>query len=90
MNRKLLAELVSRRTGVSYPQAERIVCEVFNVIAESIQGGLNVSIRGFGTFKMVERRPRRMIGKGGTAHMTAHAMVPKFKPSRTTRKRIQS
>lgn len=55
-------ELVSRiaqHAGIPNRQAEKVVNAFIDSVSESISKGQEVRLTGFGTFKVVERAPRK-------------------------------
>lgn len=66
MNKKEIAESVYLNSTLTKEQAMDAVDCVFNAIAESLNRGENVYLRGFGTFQAVTTQERhgRDIGRG--------------------------
>lgn len=58
MKKAEIISLIAERTNVSKADAERVYNETFNVIKEELGKGNDVSISGFGTFKVSERAAR--------------------------------
>ncbi len=54
---ELVAE-VAKRAGVSKVEAGRVVNAVLEAITDAVQKGENVTITGFGTFRVRERKAR--------------------------------
>jgi integration host factor subunit beta len=52
MTRDELIERVARRTKMSRPQAETLVCAIFDSMERSLRQGERIEIRGFGTFQV--------------------------------------
>ena len=59
LTKAALVEEVAQVAGLSKKAAERIVETVFGSIAESLRGGEKVELRGFGSFRLRRRAPRR-------------------------------
>jgi DNA-binding protein HU-beta len=74
---------IANRTGNSKAIVRAITEEFFQVTKESLQNGMSVQIRGFGSFVRKTRAAKkaRNIGKGTTMTIPAHE-VPAFKPSK--------
>jgi integration host factor subunit beta len=58
MTKADLVETVSRETELSKKQAEIVVDTLINSLTQSLQKGLGVELRGFGSFKIRRRGPR--------------------------------
>lgn len=65
MNNKLtyttLAELISKATGTSQRMSELFVRELFATVAQRLADGENVTIKGLGTFKIVNVDKRKSV-----------------------------
>ncbi len=60
MTKSVLIEKVSERVGsLTRKQTEIVVETVFESIKEALVRGEKIEIRGFGNFKIKNRRPRR-------------------------------
>ena len=86
------ADIVSRvanATGVTKLETEILIDGFFKTISDGLADGDHFEIRGFGTFKVKERKPRtaRNPRTGETVKMGIH-YVPTFKPSRELRAMI--
>jgi integration host factor subunit beta len=57
--RDIIAELLSRRPGFSYRDAETIVNAIFDAMAGVLERGQRIEIRGFGSFAVKQRRARQ-------------------------------
>ena len=80
MNKNDLASVVASKTGLSKGDAAKAVDAVFDGISDSLRGGSEVRLVGFGTFSVsaraasMGRNPRT-----GEAIQIPAANVPKFK-----------
>lgn len=65
---------IAKRTGVSKTIVQLIVVEWMRLIKESLLQGLNVQLRGFGTFLTKHRASKkaRNISKGTTMEIPAY------------------
>ena len=76
---------ISRTAGpmISKKDCARVVDAFLESIKEALQGQKNIEVRGFGTFKVRERRARRARNprSGSEVHVPAK-LVPVFKPSK--------
>jgi DNA-binding protein HU-beta len=50
---------VAQHAGIPNKQAEKVVNAFLDTVTESMERGEEVRITGFGTFKVVERAPRK-------------------------------
>ena len=87
------AELVSKisdKTGVEKLVALNIVEAAMDVIKDTMTGGENVYLRGFGSF-IVKRRAKklgRIISRNTTIIIPEHS-IPAFKPAKTFAGRVK-
>ena len=73
----------SCRTGVSRNHTALIVDHLLDAVCRALSEGKHLEIRGFGTFKVRERRARRARNpRSGTEVMVPAKLVPVFKPSK--------
>ena len=83
MTKAELVEQVSGQTGVSKHHAAIIVDGLLDAVCRALSEGKHLEIRGFGTFKVRERRSRRARNpRSGTEVLVPAKLVPVFKPSR--------
>lgn len=54
-----LVSRVAQRSGIPNKQADKVVNAFIDTITESLEKGEEVRITGFGTFKVVQRAPRK-------------------------------
>ncbi|MCL6506009.1 MAG: integration host factor subunit beta [Bryobacteraceae bacterium] len=83
MTKADLIEEVSRVVEMTRKDSEVIVDTIFESIVRSLRDGDKIEIRGFGSFRTRERRPR--IGrnpKTGARVEVPAKRVPYFKPSK--------
>ena len=86
MTKAELVEIVSRESGISKKDAEVIVKSVIDSIVSALNKGEKVEIRGFGSFRVRERKARnaRNPRTGKTIKVPAKK-VPYFKPGKELR-----
>ena len=86
MNKTQLVEKLAEEYDFTKVFARDIVDNVFNSLAETIQQGREVSISGFGNFKVAERqaRPGRNPRTGEPIKIAASKNI-KFKPATSLR-----
>ena len=82
MTKADLVEQISSSTGVSRQHTALIVDGVLDAVSRALSDGKHLEIRGFGTFKVRERRSRRARNpRSGTEVLVPAKLVPVFKPS---------
>lgn len=69
--------------GVTKKDCGAVIDAFLNAVKQALSNGEHIEIRGFGTFKVRQRRPRlaRNPRTGASVHVPSRA-VPVFKPSR--------
>jgi DNA-binding protein HU-beta len=83
MNKAALVEKVNEVTGGTKVQAEEVVDTIFNSIVDTIKGGEEVSIAGFGIFSAKERAARTARNpRTGEAIQVPAMRVPKFRAAK--------
>jgi integration host factor subunit beta len=83
MTKAELIEDVSRAVELSRKDSEIVVETIFESIVKSLRGGEKIEIRGFGSFRTRQRKPR--IGrnpKTGARVDVPAKKIPYFKPSK--------
>lgn len=83
MTKAELIEDVSRAVEMSRKDSETIVETIFESIVKSLRSGEKIEIRGFGSFRTRQRKPR--IGrnpKTGARVDVPAKKIPYFKPSK--------
>lgn len=83
MTKADLVEEIAVQTGVSKNHTALIVDHLLDAFCRALSEGKHLEIRGFGTFKVRERRARRARNpRSGTEVMVPAKLVPVFKPSK--------
>lgn len=87
-NRPLITA-VSYGTGLTKKKAEEVVNAVTHTIKEALSEGEKVTLVGFGTFQVVNRRARRGINPqtGEKIHIPEKTVV-KFVPGKVLRQAV--
>ena len=77
--------------GVTKKDCALVVDGFLNAVKHALAEGENIEIRGFGTFKVRERKPRtaRNPRTGDAVHVPART-VPVFKPSKHLREEVEA
>ena len=82
MNKKELIDIVSLKKDLTKKDAEALVDTVFDTMIESILNGDKVLISGFGTFKVNNRKERKVVSpKTKEAMIIPASKTVSFKPS---------
>jgi len=83
MTKADLVEEISARTGISRNHTALIVDQLLDAVSRALTEGRHLEIRGFGTFKVRERRARRARNpRSGEEVLVPATLVPVFKPSK--------
>lgn len=83
MTKADLIEDISRAAEMSRKDAELIVETVFESIVRSLRSGDKIEIRGFGSFRTRDRKPRTGRNPKTGARVDVPAKrIPYFKPSK--------
>lgn len=88
MNKKTLAEVLAKRNNIPYEAAYNNVDAMLDIISSSIQEGIAVKLRGFGTFTMRERRSGIYSDSTGHQRRVRAVVRAHFKPSQFLRRQI--
>lgn len=81
---------VSARAGVSQKETRQIIDAALDVIADTLAQGQKVTLTGFGTFEIRERREREGVNPQTREKMTiAATRTPGFSASSTLKERIK-
>ena len=83
MTKAELIEEVSRVVEMTRKDSEVIVEAIFDSVVKSLRGGDKIEIRGFGSFRTRQRKPR--VGrnpKTGDRVEVPAKKIPFFKPSK--------
>ena len=78
MNKAQLIELVAKRANSTKIQSETILSAAFELIQEIVCEGEDVKIVGFGTFSLIDMKPR----KGRNPHTGELVPIPATKTPR--------
>ena len=89
MTKADLVEKVAKATGLTKKDTARTVDELISVISEALADENNIEIRGFGSFKVKERKARIARNpRTGTEVKVPQRLVPIFKPSKELKKLV--
>jgi integration host factor subunit beta len=91
MTKSDIVDLLSKNSSIPKKQAELIVNTVFTSITDALDEGEKVEIRGFGTFKVKERKPHNARNpKTGVKVFVEEKKIPYFKPGKELKEFINS
>ena len=89
MTKAEIAQQLARSTGLSQVDTTAVIEGFIEAVAQALEEGDHVEIRGFGTFKVVERAPRTGRNpKAGATIAIPRRKTPTFKPSNAVKRRI--
>jgi len=90
MNKAELVEEVVSQTGLTKGAAREVVDAATSVITDALVRRDKVTLVGFGTFQVMERKARRGRNPrtGETVQIQAKK-VPRFKPGKNLRKKVK-
>ena len=82
MTKADLVDEISVKTKISKSETATIVDQLLNAISRALSEGKHIEIRGFGTFKVRERKARKARNpRSGAEVMVPAKLVPVFKAS---------
>jgi len=89
MTKQEIVDQVSNATGLTKVETETIMNGIMSTIIQSLADNKKVELRGFGTFGIKHRMPKkaRNPGTGETIYLPER-YVPTFKPSKLMRSRV--
>ena len=89
MTKAELVELISNETGVSKKDTGIVVNLILENIGRALVGSDKVELRGFGSFKVKERRARKARNpRTGDGVQVPAKLVPYFKASNELKARV--
>ena len=89
MTKQNIVDVVSEATGLTKVETEAVMNGVMKTIIASLATNNRVELRGFGTFAVKHRMPKKARNPGtGDAIYLPERFVPTFKPSKIMRSRV--
>ena len=89
MTKQEIVDKVSNATGLTKVETETIMNGVMSTIIDSLANNKKVELRGFGTFGIKHRMPKKARNPGtGEPVFLPERFVPTFKPSKLMRSRV--
>ncbi|MEQ8264234.1 integration host factor subunit beta [Pseudohaliea sp.] len=86
---ELIEAIAARQTQLSTKDVELAVKTILEHMSQSLSSGGRIEIRGFGSFSLHYREPRRGRNpKTGDTVQLAGKYVPHFKPGKELRERV--
>jgi DNA-binding protein HU-beta len=90
MNKANLVEKVHEMLGGTKVQAEEVVNGIFDTITNSLKSGNDVSVAGFGIFKVKARAAREARNpRTGEMVKVPATTVPKFQPAKALKEAVK-
>lgn len=91
MNKVELIEAVATRVGNSKTETEKIVETAIDVITETLRGGGEVTLTGFGNFSVSHRAPRAGVNPQNPSEkiQIGATKVPKFKAGKGLKEAVR-
>ena len=89
MTKQNIVDTVSDATGLTKVETEAVMNGVMTTIIEALATNNRVELRGFGTFGVKHRMPKKARNPGtGEPIYLPERFVPTFKPSKLMRSRV--
>ena len=89
ITKKDLVEKISDRTGLTQVDTKIVVESFLEAVSKAMCEGTNIEIRGFGRFKIKEKKARMARNPRTNVHIQVEAgQKPVFEASRELRKRV--
>ncbi|SVB01370.1 uncharacterized protein METZ01_LOCUS154224 [marine metagenome] len=89
MTKQEIVNAVSEATGLTKVETDTVMNGIMSTIVDSLANNERVELRGFGTFGVKHRMPKKARNPGtGEAIYLPERYVPTFKPSKNMRQRV--
>ena len=90
MNKAELVNEVSGKTGLTKKETQNVVDALINTVGDTLSKGEKITLVGFGTFQVVNRKARRGVNPQTRATIQIPAKkVPKFVPGKTLKEKVK-
>lgn len=90
MTKEGLVEVVSKTADLSKKQSQEVVNAIFDEITKKLSRGEEVTIAGFGTFRVAKRAARTGINpKTGEKIRIPAKTVAKFRPAKALKEAVK-
>ena len=91
MNKRQLVDSMSAKSGLTTRQSEKALNGLMNVIHTELSSGGNVSLIGFGTFRVTDRKSRMARNPKTGEEMEVKARkIPVFKAGSNLKQAVNS
>ena len=91
MTRAQIVDRIALATGLTKVETDAVVEGFLVVLADALREGEAVELRGFGTFRAVERAPRLARNpRANTPVAVPRCFEPMFKPAAELRKAVDA
>ena len=91
MTKQEIVDQVSNATGLTKVETETVMNGIMGTIIDSLANNERVELRGFGTFGIKHRMPKKARNPGtGEAIFLPERNVPTFKPSKYMRSHVNN
>ncbi|MGS0681637.1 integration host factor subunit beta [Shewanella sp. 125m-7] len=88
---ELIEKLATRQSQLSAKEVEAAIKEMLEQMADTLEAGDRIEIRGFGSFSLHYRAPRTGRNpKTGSSVELEGKYVPHFKPGKELRERVDA
>ena len=89
MTKLEIVNTVSEAIGLTKVETDTVMNGIMSTIVDSLANNERVELRGFGTFGVKHRMPKKARNPGtGEAIYLPERYVPTFKPSKNMRQRV--
>lgn len=89
MTKQDIVDAVSEATGLTKVETEAVMNGIMGTIIESLEQNERVELRGFGTFGVKHRMPKKARNPGTNEPIyLPERYVPTFKPSKIMRAKV--
>ena len=90
MTKADIVDIVSHATGLTKVDTEAVIDGFIATISNSLQHGKRIEFRGFGSFSLKVRKPKKARNPGtGEEIRLPERIVPVFKPSKILKDSIK-
>ncbi|MBN1981842.1 MAG: integration host factor subunit beta, partial [Chitinivibrionales bacterium] len=91
VTKKDLVEKISEKTGLTQVDTKIVIESFLDSISKALQGGSNIEIRGFGRFKVKQKKARAARNPRTNEHIHVEAgFKPVFEASKELRNQINT
>ena len=89
MTKADIVDVIADATGLTKVETETVIDGFLTTIIEALRNGERVEFRGFGSFSVKKRKPKKARNPGtGEEIFLPERFVPTFKPSKLLKEQI--